>query len=453
MPPRKAKGKAGGKPIKPPKRPAPQSSSSDEDDGEMTLIKGMIQRLEALERAKALPSDMGAGPSGKGGRTRTRGAARTQLIDSLSVRLKAMEERLSGPSDVPVVVLDEAAVPGALQQEESSSAVEMSAVAQPVGQVSGTGAGGYAGPGGHAGSPVEAWHVAARQAIDASLAPSTRVSYRAKVGAFSTFRRQEGLVEAWPVPVEHVMQFLVSLFRAGKAVSTMGGYVSALAFEAQVQGVQDTTGDPRVKRMLEGWARQQPRGPDKRRPLTLDVVVALIRHLPVCCSSPWEATLMKAASLVYFFGAFRPSEVLPWGRHSPVGRCLQFGDLSFEGRGVTLLLRSSKTDQEGKGQVIRLHAASDPGMCPVMALRQYVAGGPKASGCLFVHERGDPLTQYQLWAVLRKAMACAGVSDLGFSLHSFRIGAATTASGLGLEARDVQRIGRWKSDAFLRYVR
>ncbi|XP_053107513.1 uncharacterized protein LOC128325774 isoform X3 [Hemicordylus capensis] len=175
MPPRKAKGKAGGKPIKPPKRPAPQSSSSDEDDGEMTLIKGMIQRLEALERAKALPSDMGAGPSGKGGRTRTRGAARTQLIDSLSVRLKAMEERLSGPSDVPVVVLDEAAVPGALQQEESSSAVEMSAVAQPVGQVSGTGAGGYAGPGGHAGSPVEAWHVAARQAIDASLAPSTRV--------------------------------------------------------------------------------------------------------------------------------------------------------------------------------------------------------------------------------------------------------------------------------------
>ncbi|XP_053157780.1 uncharacterized protein LOC128347333 [Hemicordylus capensis] len=139
MPPRKAKGKAGGKPIKPPKRPAPQSSSSDEDDGEMTLIKGMIQQLEALERAKALPSDMGAGPSGKGGRTRTRGAARTQLIDSLSVRLKAMEERLSGPSDVPVVVLDEAAVPGALQQEESSAAVEMSAVAQP-------GAGGAAAP-------------------------------------------------------------------------------------------------------------------------------------------------------------------------------------------------------------------------------------------------------------------------------------------------------------------
>ncbi|XP_053164890.1 uncharacterized protein LOC128350491 [Hemicordylus capensis] len=120
------------------------------------------------------------------------------------------------PCEQPVVVPDDAAVPVEVQQGEwPSAAVEAPSVMQLVGQVPGTSAGGNAGHRDHAGSPVAAWRIAALQAIDASLAPSTRVSYRAKVGAFAAFRRREGLVEAWPVPVEHVMQFLVSLSGAG----------------------------------------------------------------------------------------------------------------------------------------------------------------------------------------------------------------------------------------------
>ncbi|XP_053099156.1 uncharacterized protein LOC128322256 isoform X1 [Hemicordylus capensis] len=51
--PRKAKEKTVGRPIKQPKRPAPPPSSSDEDDEEMVLIRGLINRMEALEKAKA----------------------------------------------------------------------------------------------------------------------------------------------------------------------------------------------------------------------------------------------------------------------------------------------------------------------------------------------------------------------------------------------------------------
>ncbi|XP_053107347.1 uncharacterized protein LOC128325702 [Hemicordylus capensis] len=99
--PGKAKGKKGGRPIRQPKQPAPPQSSSEEEDEEMTLIRGLIGRMEALEKAKAAPSDKGAGPSGGGGvpppkvPRRTRGSVKYQLLTSLSSRLDVLERGLN----------------------------------------------------------------------------------------------------------------------------------------------------------------------------------------------------------------------------------------------------------------------------------------------------------------------------------------------------------------------
>ncbi|XP_053162519.1 uncharacterized protein LOC128349727 isoform X2 [Hemicordylus capensis] len=110
--PKKAKGKKGGKPIRQPKRPAPSPSSSEGEDEEMVVIRGLIGRMEALEKARAVPSDEGGGPSGLPGRVpkRTRGVTRAQLLRSISDRLGALERDggLPGPGlpaspDVPVV--------------------------------------------------------------------------------------------------------------------------------------------------------------------------------------------------------------------------------------------------------------------------------------------------------------------------------------------------------------
>ncbi len=46
------------------------------------------------------------------------------------------------------------------------------------------------------------------------------------------------------------------------------------------------------------------------------------------------------------------------------------------------------------------------------------------------------------------AMERAGVDSRGFSGHSNRIGAATVAAKAGVRDAIVQRLGRWKSDAY-----
>ncbi|XP_053107647.1 uncharacterized protein LOC128325837 [Hemicordylus capensis] len=464
MPPKKARGKTGGQPTRPPRQPVPQPSSSDEDDVDMAQIRGFIQRMVALEQAKKDPSDNGAGPSGVPSRPgkRTRGAVKVQLLKSLSDRLTSLESRAA-----PVKPVDggdpsrlEPSSPAGPVPVEMPTRVQSVLVdpsggsdSMPGGQIQGPGTRNFGRTRAHARSPVAAWQVKTQQAIEASLAPSIRVGYFTKVAAFAVFRKGKGLPEVWPVPPAHIMQFLVHLHEAGRVVSTLAGYVSALFFTAQAMGVADSTGDCRVCRMLECWARGLPKCVDQRQPLTFELVTTMVDRLQGACSSEWEVILFRAATLVSFGGAFRPSKVLPRSGRASRERWLQFQDLLLKDAEAPLLLRSSKADQRAKGQVVVLSAASDPGVCPVAMLWRYLALQPYTEGCLFVHMDGRPLTQFQLWSVPKVVLSSLGESMQDFSLHNFRIGAATTGSRLGLPDAAVRRIGWWRSKVFLRYVR
>ena len=74
-------------------------------------------------------------------------------------------------------------------------------------------------------------------------------------------------------------------------------------------------------------------------------------------------------------------------------------------------------------------------------------------GALFRFQDGRLLTRQRFVEEVRKALQQAGVDQAKYCGHSFRIGAATTAAAKGMEDSIIKTLGRWRSLAYLDYVR
>ena len=73
-------------------------------------------------------------------------------------------------------------------------------------------------------------------------------------------------------------------------------------------------------------------------------------------------------------------------------------------------------------------------------------------GPLLRFQSGQPLSRPVLTSWLREILATAGVPG-NFSIHSFRIGAATVAVWQGIPDHLIQALGRWTSNAYQLYIR
>jgi hypothetical protein len=154
--------------------------------------------------------------------------------------------------------------------------------------------------------------------------------------------------------------------------------------------------------------------------------------------------------LVGYAGAFRRSEL----------SSLRVEDVEFVEDGATVLLRRSKTDQEGKGDKRALPYGSHPQTCPVRNLRRWLEVLSEAEGPIFrpIDRHGNlgeaALSDRSVCEVVKRRAQAAGLSRDRYSGHSLRAGLATAASAAGVSQRSIMDQGDWKSvQTVMRYVR
>lgn len=109
---------------------------------------------------------------------------------------------------------------------------------------------------------------------------------------------------------------------------------------------------------------------------------------------------------------------------------------------TTLTIRSSKTDQEGKGEALFI------GEPTLKAITYYCEAGEIQSGALFRRiRRGQNITSERLSVVsarriIKKWSKAAGVEGF-ISGHSLRVGTAVSLAQSGATLVDMQTAGRW----------
>ena len=86
-------------------------------------------------------------------------------------------------------------------------------------------------------------------------------------------------------------------------------------------------------------------------------------------------------------------------------------------------------------------------------LSKYLALRGSNPGAIFLLGEGLPVSRSHFSNQLSMACHLCGLDPSRYKGHSFRIGAASYAADRGFSDAQIRPLGRWKSNAFLRYIR
>ena len=294
----------------------------------------------------------------------------------------------------------------------------------------------------------------------AALADTTHRTYKSAERRYLNFCVDFSLTP-FPTTENMLCYYVACLGQQGLAHASIKTYLSGVR-QLQISlgfpepGFQAM---PRLRQVLKGVQvvqGKEGRAPRPRLPITPSVLRKL-KAVWIRRGDTHDNILLWAVSVTTFFTFCRSGEIViadegTYDQNSHLSYRDVFVDNPKCPSMITLLLRHSKTDQARKGvRVVMGKTGND--LCPVSALLRYLALRGNGPGPLFLLADGRPLTKSRLVKEIRSALEEANLPAKNFAGHSFRIGAATTAAAVGMEDSLIQTLGRWRSSAFLLYVR
>jgi integrase len=235
--------------------------------------------------------------------------------------------------------------------------------------------------------------------------------------------------------------------------STIDRAMAAISHVHRAKGYVSPRESVHVKGHVQKVKNVLKVAPEEAPPLLVRHLEKIVARMPA--TDP-VAIRDKALLLVGWAGALRRSEIAALDRQHAV----------FTPEGLALTIASSKTDQEGHGELVPIEPASNPDLCPLRALRawlEYLDSAPVTSEALFRKTyfgglRAERIEDREInevvktWA--RKADIAPDQPGVQFSGHSLRAGFITTAAQAGRAEWQIMGHSRHKSyESFRRYIR
>lgn len=290
-----------------------------------------------------------------------------------------------------------------------------------------------------------ATHKSAADYASASRSAGTRKAYTSALRGFSAWCIREAC-SSLPATPQTVAVYLAHMATSERRVSTIRKARSAIDAAHRLSGYGRPGRHPMVHEVMQGIARELAVAPVQKRPLITDDLRALLRSIP----DGLKGCRDRALLLLGFAGALRRSELV----------ALRLEDVEFVDAGLRIHIRKSKTDQEGRGEVLGIPFGSLVFTCPVRAVEAWLVVAKITRGPVFRavsrHESlGVAALSGKAVARIVKAHAeAAGLDPKEFAGHSLRSGFVTSAALAGVEEHDIARQSRHKSVSILRaYVR
>lgn len=288
-------------------------------------------------------------------------------------------------------------------------------------------------------------------------------SYAAGLLVFHVFCDHRGIPEDQRAPAS---PDLIGLWISHLAGSYSGGavrnYVSGVRAWHIIHGVEWRINKPQLDTLLRSSERLRPLESrrKKRQPFTVQFIEALLSQLDL--NDPFDASTASCLTTT-FFGAARVAEftVPRLESFDPVKHVTRAGMRTGRDRNgfETTIFRVPCTKGEPfNGEDVYWAAQNGPSNPQPLLENHFRVNDPPQNSHLFAYkfkQNGKvilrPLTKPAFIKRLTSAAKAAGLEPL--QGHGIRIGSTLEYLLRGLPFEVVKVLGRWKSDAFLVYLR
>lgn len=290
--------------------------------------------------------------------------------------------------------------------------------------------------------------------MERSIPANTRRAYEGQWSRFASWCADHER-SALPATSQTLAEYAGHLADADRAPSTIEQAIAAVRTAHRYAGHRGLPETDQARAVLRAHKRDRAeRGVRTRKApaVVLDVLRAMVDALDTDTS----AGLRDRALIVLGFAMM--------GRRSELS-ALRASDLDFTNDGLTVLIRTSKTDQDAAGAEVRIPHGSVPDTCPVRTLRAWLDvltengldGGP-VFRCITRHGHlqsagmsGDAISER-----VRVLAVRAGVEGAeSYTAHGLRAGGPTEAARKGTPIAHIAEHGRWSkaSPVVHEYVR
>jgi len=242
--------------------------------------------------------------------------------------------------------------------------------------------------------------------------------------------------------------FITYLHQRGYATATIRTIVAGVSYHHKSIGLPDPASSFIIAKAFQGIQKLNP-SMDKRQPISLDLLHKLCDALDTFNLPTYEQKLFRTMFLCAFYGLCRISELTG----KPENHTLLATDVVVHAKQTKCFL-TFRTYKHSKGsQSVTIYQQATSQYCPVRAMIAYISLRPSETTYLFSTSNGQPVPRLLFSYMLKKCLLKYNLNTRYYTSHSFRIGGATLAARIGMPSLVIQHLGRWRSSAFLKYIR
>jgi hypothetical protein len=160
--------------------------------------------------------------------------------------------------------------------------------------------------------------------------------------------------------------------------------------------------------------------------------------------------MMAAMFSIAFFGLMRVGEITKakQGTHS-----ILLSQVKSYKQYISITIANFKHNLNKQPVEIVLQPQQQIEICPVATLIKYLQIRGNQPGPLFCFPDNSPIPREFFTTKLKACLNFCGLDYSRYKTHSFCIGGASHFVALGYSDAKIRLLGRWKSDAFKKYIR